>query len=42
MEKLIEKTGAKQDDVIKVIEDLSIHEHFSLKSVLPLDKGHLL
>jgi DNA-binding PadR family transcriptional regulator len=37
MEKLIEETGAKQDDIIKAIDNYSTCENFSLKSLLSSD-----
>jgi hypothetical protein len=37
MDKLIEKTGAKQDDINKAIDNYSIYENFSLNSFLPLE-----
>jgi DNA-binding PadR family transcriptional regulator len=39
IEKLIEKTGAKQGDINKVIENHSINENFSLESFLSIDTG---
>ena len=39
MEKLIEKTGAKQEDLVKAIDNHSTNENFSLDSFLSIDTG---